>query len=166
MTWAPFLVSNLPRIASVRAAFDRRRLLTVNPSCALFCDLLPSPGTGARLKRVGQAMNKSFCVRSKTDQKRGAPMSHGSDSKPRIHSRTFPTAESRSLSPQKQAWHGHRAVLQLILTAARWPSTTLPVLTYRALFLRIRRNRSLPQVEYETRRSPLSLMLADHPTSQ
>src|SRR5215471_20443291 len=66
MTWAPFLVSNFSRIASVRAALDRRRFLTVNPGRALFCDLLPSPGTGARPERVGQATNKSFCVRSKT----------------------------------------------------------------------------------------------------
>src|SRR5262249_20848503 len=66
MTWAPFLVSNFSRIASVRAALDRRRFLTVNPGRTLFCDLLPSPGTGARPERVGQATNKSFCVRSKT----------------------------------------------------------------------------------------------------
>src|SRR5262245_33675352 len=62
MTWAPFLVSNFPRIASVRAAFDRRRLLTVNPSCALFCDLLPSLGTGARPERLGQATIKIFAL--------------------------------------------------------------------------------------------------------
>src|SRR5215510_4010632 len=73
MTWAPFLVSNFPRIASVRAAFDRRRLLTVNPSCALFCDLLPSLGTGARPERLGQATIKIFAL----DQKLPAPMSHG-----------------------------------------------------------------------------------------
>src|SRR5215831_20950256 len=78
MTWAPFLVLNYPRIASVRAAFDRRRLLTVNPSCALFCDLLPSLGTGVRPERLGQATIKIFAL----DQKLRAPMSHGSDPKP------------------------------------------------------------------------------------
>src|SRR5215472_10065215 len=86
MTWAPFLVSNFPRIASVRAALDRRRLLTISPSCVLFCDLLPSLGTGARLKRIVRRRIKVFAL----DQKLGAPMSHGSDPKPRIHSRTFP----------------------------------------------------------------------------
>jgi hypothetical protein len=79
MTWAPFLVLNYPRIASVHAAFDRRRLLTVNPSCALFCDLLPSLGTGARPERLGQATIKIFAL----DQKLGAPMSHAGDPKPR-----------------------------------------------------------------------------------
>jgi len=73
MTWAPFLVSNFPRIASVRAAFDRRRLLTVNPSCALFCDLLPSLGTGAARERLGQATIKIFAL----DQKLHAPMKVG-----------------------------------------------------------------------------------------
>src|SRR5262249_8243468 len=66
MTWAPFLVSNFPRIASVRAAFDRRRLLTVNPSCALFCGLLPSFSTGARPERLGQATIKIFALDQKT----------------------------------------------------------------------------------------------------
>src|SRR5262249_40458584 len=80
MTWAPFLVSNFPRIASVRAAFDRRRLLTVNPSCALFCDLLPSLGTGARPERLGQATIKIFAL----DQKLPAPMSHGGNPEPRM----------------------------------------------------------------------------------
>jgi hypothetical protein len=73
MTWAPFLASNFPRIASVRAAFDRRRLLTVNPSCALFCDLLPSLGAGAARERLGQATIKIFAL----DQKLGAPMKVG-----------------------------------------------------------------------------------------
>src|SRR5215831_839317 len=80
MTWAPFLVLNYPRIASVRAAFDRRRLLTVNPSCALFCDLLPSLGTGARPERLGQATIKIFAL----DQKLPAPMSHGGNPEPRM----------------------------------------------------------------------------------
>src|SRR5262245_27393161 len=124
MTWAPFLVSNLPRIADVRAAFDRRHFLTVNPSCALFCDLLPSPGTGARPKRVGQATNKSFCVRSKTRRanvaRQRSETAHSSADISRRPSHV-------RLSPQKQAWHGPRAVLQLILIAARWPSTTFPV---------------------------------------
>src|SRR5262249_27401652 len=80
MTWAPFLVSNFPRIASVRAAFDRRRLLTVNPSCALVCDLLPSLGTGARPERLGQATIKIFAL----DQKLPAPMSHGGNPEPRM----------------------------------------------------------------------------------
>jgi hypothetical protein len=70
MTWAPFLVSNFPRIASVRAAFDRRRLLTVNPSRDLFCDLLPPPGTGARTARVARRRIKVFAL----DQKLGAPI--------------------------------------------------------------------------------------------
>jgi hypothetical protein len=68
MTWAPFLVSNFPRIASVRAAFDRRRLLTVNPSLFFVCDLLPSPG--ARTERVVRRRIKVFAL----DQKLGAPI--------------------------------------------------------------------------------------------
>jgi hypothetical protein len=80
MTWAPFLVSNFPRIASVRAAFDRRRLLTVNPSCALFCVLLRSLGTGAHPERLGQATIKIFAL----DQKLPVPMSHGGNPEPRM----------------------------------------------------------------------------------
>jgi hypothetical protein len=67
MTWAPFLVSNFPRIAYVRAAFDRRRLLTVNPSLFV-CDLLPSPG--ARTEMVIRRRIKVFAL----DQKLGAPI--------------------------------------------------------------------------------------------
>jgi hypothetical protein len=63
MTWAPFLVSNFPRIASVRAAFDRRRLLTVNPNM-----FVPSPG--ARTERVVRRRIKVFAL----DQKLGAPI--------------------------------------------------------------------------------------------
>jgi hypothetical protein len=56
----------IPRIASARAAFDRRRLLTVKPSrafFAIFCRRLAWVPAG---KRVGQATNKGFCVKSKT----------------------------------------------------------------------------------------------------
>src|SRR5262245_35355754 len=57
------------------------------------------------------------------------------------------------------------AVLQPILIAVQWPSLSVPVLACRALFLQIRRNRSLPQVGYETARSLLSSAAAGLPTS-
>src|SRR5215831_2948489 len=69
-------MGSLPGFKSLPSArLDRRRFLTVNPSCALFCDLLPSPGTGARPERVGQAIVFA------SDQKLGALMSHGSNPK-------------------------------------------------------------------------------------
>ena len=57
-------------------------------------------------------------------------------------------------------------VLQSILIAVQWPSRLFPVLACRALFLQIRRNRLLPQVERETCQSPHSSVLAGPPTSQ
>src|SRR5262245_35337678 len=58
------------------------------------------------------------------------------------------------------------AVLQPILIAVQWPSLSVPVLACRALFLQIRRNRLLPQVEREICQSPHSSVMAGSPTNQ
>jgi len=60
-------------------------------------------------------------------------------------------------------------ILQLLaerLIAVQWPSLSVPVLACRALFLQIRRNRLLPQVEREICQSPHSSVLAASPTNQ
>src|SRR5215831_10130681 len=58
------------------------------------------------------------------------------------------------------------AVLQPILIAVQWPSLSVPGLACRALFLQIRRNRLLLQVEREICQSPHSSVLAASPTNQ
>ena len=61
---------------------------------------------------------------------------------------------------------GWRISCAQIPIAVRLPSTTFPIPACRALFLQIRRNRLLPQVECETCQSPHSSVLAGFPTSQ
>jgi len=56
------------------------------------------------------------------------------------------------------------AVLQSIFIAVQWLSLSVPVLAGRALFLQIRRNRLLPQVEREICQSPHSSVLAASPS--
>jgi hypothetical protein len=68
MTWAPFLVSNFPRIASVPRGFDRRLLLTVNPGRALFA--IFRPARVAATETVVRGQIKVFAL----NQKLGAPI--------------------------------------------------------------------------------------------